>query len=159
MECRKDVAQQTIADQEAIKLVAVNRQVMEAVKIPLVLLVDIDTDQVGHHIGKTMIVIPFNPDHRDAALRIRQLANIAEKLPVFFLKAAKIQIAKNVAQQDQAAKRNRFQHLQSSFGTAYFRTQMQVRKDHRVVTRRVHTFYLTGWLLRDDEFQGQHSLW
>jgi hypothetical protein len=36
---------------------------------------------------------------------------------------------------------------------------VQVRKDHRVVTRRVHTFYLTGWLLRDDEFQGQHSLW
>jgi len=33
MECRKDVAQQTIADQEAIKLVAVNRQVMDAVKI------------------------------------------------------------------------------------------------------------------------------
>ena len=159
MECRKDVAQQTIADQEAIKLVAVNRQVMDALEIPFVLVVDIDTDQMRHHVGKTMIVITLNPDHRDAAFRIRQLANVAKKLPVFFLEPAEIEIAENIAQQDQAAKRNRFQHLQSSFGTAYFRTQMQVRKDHRVVTRRVHTFYLTGWLLRDDEFQGQHSLW
>jgi hypothetical protein len=152
VECRKDIAQQTIADQEAIKLVAVNRQVMDAVKIPFILLIDIDTDQVGHHVGKAMIVIPLNPNHRDAALRIRQLANIAEKLPVFFLKTTEIQIAENIAQQDQAAKRNRFQHLQSSFGTAYLRTQVQVRKDHRVVTRRVHTFYLTGCLLRHDEF-------
>ena len=159
MECRKDVAQQTIADQKAIELVAMNRQVTDAVKIPFILLIDIDAHQVGHHVGKTMIVIPLNPDYCDPAFWIRQFANIAEKLPVFFLKAAEIQIAENISQQDQAAKRNRFQHLQSSFGTAYFRTQMQVRKDHRVVTRRVHTFYLTGWLLRDDEFQGQHSLW
>jgi hypothetical protein len=159
MKCRKDVAQQTIADQEAIELVAVNRQMMDAGKIPFVLLVDVDAHQMRHHVGKTMIVIPLNPDYCDPAFRIRQLANVAEKLPVFFLKAAEIQIAENIAQQDQAAKRNRFQHLQSSLGTAYLRTQVQVRKDHRVVTRRVHTFYLTGWLLRDDEFQGQHSLW
>ena len=159
MECRKDVAQQTIADQEAIKLVAVNRQVMDALEIPFILLVDIDTDQMRHHVGKTMIVITLNPDHRDAAFRIRQLANVTEKLPVFFLKAAEIQIAENIAQQNQAAKRNRFQHLQSSFGTAYFRTQMQVRKDHRVVTRRVHTLHLTRCLLRHDEFPLRHSLW
>jgi hypothetical protein len=159
MECGKDVAQQTIADQEAIELMAVNREMPDAVKIPFVLLIDIDTDQMGHHVRKTMIVIPLNPDHRDPAFRIRQLPNVTEKLPVFFLKAAKIQIAENIAQQDQAVKRNRFQHLQSSLGTAYLRTEMQVRKDHRVVTRRVHTFYLTGCLLRDDEFQLRHPLW
>jgi hypothetical protein len=28
--------------------------------------------------------------------------------------------------------------VHSSLGTADFRTQMQIRKDHRVVTRRVH---------------------
>jgi ABC-type antimicrobial peptide transport system ATPase subunit len=108
-------------------LVAVNRQVMDAVEIPFVLLIDIDADQMGHHVGKTMVVIPFYPDHRDPTFRIRQLANVAEKLPVFFFKAAEIQIAENIAQQDQAVKRNRFQHLQSSLGTAYLRTQMQVR--------------------------------
>jgi hypothetical protein len=153
MECGKDVAQQTIADQEAIKLVAVNRQVMNAVKIPFILLIDIDAHQVGHYVGKAMIMIPLNPDHRDPALRIRQLANITEKLPVFFLKATEIQIAENIPEQDQAAKRNRFQHLQSSLGTAYLRTKMQVRKDYRVVTRRVHVFYWTGCLLRHDEFR------
>ena len=159
MECRKDAAQQTIADQEAIKLMTVYRQMMDAVKIPFVLLIDINADQMGHHVGKTMIVIPLNPDHRDPAFRIRQLANATEKLPVFFLKAAEIQIAENIAQQDQAVKRNRFQHLQSSLSTAYLRTQVQVRKDHRVVTRRVHTFHLTGCLLREDEFQLQNAPW
>lgn len=98
MECRKDVAQQSIADQEAIKLMAVNRQLTDAVKIPFVLLVDIDTDQVGHHVGQTMVVIPLNPNHRDAAFRIRELADVTKKLPVFFLKAAEIQIAENIAQ-------------------------------------------------------------
>ncbi len=54
MECRKDAAQQTIADQEAIKLMTVYRQMMDAVKIPFVLLIDINADQMGHHVGKTM---------------------------------------------------------------------------------------------------------
>src|SRR5436305_325589 len=102
MEGGKDVAQQSIADQEAIKLVAVNRQVVDALEIPFVLLVDINTDQMRHHVGKTMIVIPFNPDHRDPAFRIRELADVTEKLPVFFFKAAKIQVAENVPEQDQA---------------------------------------------------------
>ena len=104
MECRKDVAQQTIADQEAVELVSMNRQMMDAVKIPFILLVNINTDQVGHHVRKTMIVISLNPNHRDSAFRIRQLANVAKKLPVFFLEPAEIEIAENIAQQDQAAK-------------------------------------------------------
>ena len=123
---------------------SVNREVMNAVQIPFILLIDIDTDQMGHHVGKAMIVIPFYPDHRDPALRIGQLANVAEKLPVFFLKPAEIQITENIAQQNQAVKRHRLQHLQSSLGTAYFRTEMQVRKYYRVVARRVHSFYWTG---------------
>ena len=159
MECRKDVAQQAIADQEAIKLVTVNGQMMNAVKIPFVLLIDVNTDQMGHDVRKAKIGIPLDPDHRDPAFRIGQLADVTEKLPMFFFKTAEIEIAKNVAQQDQAAERNCFQHLQSSLGTAYLRTQMQVRKDHRVVTRRAHTFYLTRCLLRHDEFQLQHPLW
>ena len=100
MECRKDVAQQTIADQEAIELMPVNRQMMDAVKIPFILLVDVNADQMGHHVGKTMIVISLNPNHRDSAFRIRQLANVAEKLPVFFLEPAEIEIAENIAQQN-----------------------------------------------------------
>ena len=76
MECRKDVAQQTIADQKAIELVAMNRQVTDAVKIPFILLVDVDADQMRHHVGQTKIVIPLNPNHCDPAFRIRQLANV-----------------------------------------------------------------------------------
>ena len=100
MECSKDVAQQTVADQKVVELVPMNRQVMDALKIPFVLLVNINTDQVGHHVTKTVIVIPLNPNHRDAAFRIRQLANVAEKLPVFFLEPAEIEIAENIAQQN-----------------------------------------------------------
>ena len=107
MECRKDVAQQTIADQKAIELVAMNRQVTDAVKIPFILLVDVNADQMRHHVGQTMIVIPLNPNHCDSTFRIRQLTNVTEKLPVFLLKAAEIQVAENIAQQDQAVKRNR----------------------------------------------------
>ena len=97
MECRKDVAQQTIADQEAVELVSMNGQVMDALKIPFILLVNINTDKVGHHVRKTMIVITLNPNHRDAAFRIRQLANVTEKLPVFFLEPAEIEITENIA--------------------------------------------------------------
>jgi hypothetical protein len=138
---------------------AVNREMMDAAKIPFVLLIDIDAHQMGHHVRKAMIVIPLNPDHRNSAFRIRQLADVAEKLPVFFLKPAEIQIAENIAQQNQAVKRHRFQHLQSSLGTAYLRTQVQVRKDYRVITRRVHSFYWTVCLLRHDEFQLRNPLW
>ena len=100
MECCEDVAQQAVVDQETVELVSMNRQMMDAVKIPFILLVNINTDQVGHHVTKTAIVIPLNPNHRDATFRIRQLANVAEKLPVFFLEPAEIEIAENIAQQN-----------------------------------------------------------
>lgn len=57
---------------------------------------------------------------------------------MFFLEAPEIEIAEDVAQQDETAKGDPLQHVQSGFGTADFRTQVQVRKDHRVVARRRH---------------------
>ncbi len=57
---------------------------------------------------------------------------------MFFLKAAEIQVTEDIAQQNEPSEGKPFQRVQSSFGTADFRTQVQVRKDHRVMTRRVH---------------------
>lgn len=100
---------------------AVNSQVSNAAVIPLVLLVHLNSHQVRHNVGKSIIVVALDPHDFHAPLRIRELSDIAEETPVFFLKAPKVEIAENIAEENKAAKRDRPQHPQGSFGTAHFR--------------------------------------
>jgi len=86
------------------------------------------------------VVITLNPNYFHITLGTRQFSDIAEKVPMFLLQAAEVQVAEDIAQEDKAAKGESLQHVHSSLGTADFRTQVQVRKDHRVVIRRVHAY-------------------
>jgi hypothetical protein len=86
---------------------AMDCQVADTPITPLILLVNFDTYQVRHHLGKSMVVIALYPHDLHVTLGIGKLANVAEELPVFFLEAAEIQITKNIAEQDQAAEGGR----------------------------------------------------
>jgi hypothetical protein len=105
---------------------AMNGQVSKSGVIPLVLLVDLNPDQVRHYLGKPVVMVPLDPYDLHPPFGIREFSDVAEEMPVFFLEAAKIEIAKNIPEKDEATKGNRPQHLQGSLGTAHFRPQVQV---------------------------------
>lgn len=67
-------------------------------------------------------MVALDPHHLYASLRIGKLADVAEELPVFLLQTPEIEVAEDVAQQDEAAKGDPLQHFQRSFRTADFRT-------------------------------------
>ena len=83
-------------------------------------------------------MVPFHPNHFDVALGVRKFADVSQELPVFLGEPAKIQVGKNVAQQDEAAKPTLPQHGRSIVSAAEVRTEMQVGEDERVVERRTH---------------------
>ena len=82
---------------ESVELVAVDRDVAEAAVLPRVVLINADANQVRHDVGKSMVVIAFNPHDFDVALGIREFANVTEKLPVVFGEAGEVQVCKNVS--------------------------------------------------------------
>jgi hypothetical protein len=71
-------------------------------------LVNAHAHQVRHDVGEAVVVIAFHPHDFDIALGIRQLADVAEKLPVVFGQAGEVKIGENVAQQNQPLKRFSF---------------------------------------------------
>jgi len=92
------VAQRKVVHYEAVELVPVNRQVTPAAKFPAILLENFDPDQVRHDFGQPLVMVAFHPNHLDIAPGIRELADVAKKLPVFFFQTTKVQIAENVPQ-------------------------------------------------------------
>src|ERR1700693_6649373 len=104
MKKRSDVAQQQIVDRKAVKLVAVDGDMAVACRLPLVLLVDFYADQVRHDVAQPATVVPLDPNYFNAALGIGKFADVAEEFPVGLGEAAKVEVRKNVAQQDQAPK-------------------------------------------------------
>ena len=121
---------------------AVNRQMAQALILPHILLIHLDTHQVGHDICQAMVVIALHPYHFHLALGIGEFANVAEKFPVLFGKAAEIQIGENIAQQNQSAKTVPPQHAPGVIGAAYVRPEVQVGEDERVANGRTHHFNL-----------------
>src|SRR5438128_2949871 len=107
----------------------VDSQVTNSRILPTVFLIDIYSDQVGHHFSESTIVVSFYPHHLDLTLRIGELTNVSQELPVFFLEPAKIQVRKNVTQQDQSPERTLLQHTQGITRAADFRAEVKVRED------------------------------
>src|SRR5947207_14203046 len=113
-----------------------NSKMANTIKLPRILLIDTNSHQMRHHPREPVVVIAFHPNHFNLTPRVRQFANVAQKLPVFFFQAAEIQVRKNVAQQNKSIERSRLQHSQGRWRTAHFRAEMQVRnndgigKDH-----------------------------
>jgi hypothetical protein len=86
-------------------------QVADAAVIPLVFLVYLDSNQVRHYVRQAVVMVSLDPDNLHTPFGIRELSDIAQETPVFFLEAAKIQIAKNVSQENEAAEGNRLKRL------------------------------------------------
>src|SRR5258708_3294699 len=84
IERRSQPAEAQIVYLETVELMAVDCDVTQSIELPDVILIDADADQVRHDVGKSVVVIAFDPDNLDVALGIRELANVAEKLPVIF---------------------------------------------------------------------------
>jgi hypothetical protein len=130
--------QQVLAD-EAIELMPVHRQVTLALVLPHVALIDRHADQVGHQVGQPVVVVALHPDNFNTALGIGELTNVRKKPPMLAGKPAKIQVRKNISQQDQPAKAVRLQYIQGILCTAHLRAQVDVRQDQRVVANVAHT--------------------
>ncbi len=111
-------AEQQIAADEAVKLVAVDGEMTLAGILPHVALVDRNADQVRHQLRQPMVVVAFDPDHLHAAARVGEFTDVAEELPVVAGEAAEVQIRKDIAQQHQAAEAITFQHRHRIPGTA-----------------------------------------
>jgi hypothetical protein len=107
--------------------------------LPAITLVNPYADQMRHDVGEAVVVIAFNPHHFNLAFRIRELANVAEKLPVVFCQTRKIEISENIAEKDQSLKAIVLQHPRRFPRMTRLCTEVQVGKDQRVVHGQIHT--------------------
>jgi len=123
---------------KSVELVAMNRDVPQAAVFPRVMLIHANPHQVRHDIRQPVIVIAFHPDNFNVALGVRKLANVAEKLPVIFRKAGKIEIGKNVAQQNHPLKAVLLEYARGLARITGLCSQMQIGKDQRVVPVQIH---------------------
>jgi len=126
------MAQQQIVDDEAIELMPMHGNVLLPAVVPRVFLENLHAHQVRHHIGEAEIVIPFHPNHFHTAFRIRKLADIPEKLPVFFLESAEIEVGKDVAEQNQPPEGFTLQHSDRLARMAHIRAKMHVGQDQGI---------------------------
>ena len=136
------LAEPHIINLKAIELMAVNCEVAQTGALPFIVLVNANAHQVRHNIRQPVIVIAFHPHDFDIAFGVRKLADVAEKLPVLFGEAGKVEVGKNIAQQDQPLKTVFLQHPRGFARVAGFRTQVQVGKDQRVVDMQIHNLVL-----------------
>jgi len=146
-------AEPSILFDEAVELVPMHGEMTLTLILPHVTLVDRNTDQVGHQVRETSIMIALHPDHFDLTLRIGKLANIRQKLPVLAGEAAKIEIGKNIAQQHQAPIAMRLQHVERILRPAQFGPKMNVRQDQRVVRVAIHALVMRHFSALYDERQ------
>ena len=70
---------------------------------------------------------------------------------MFFGQAGKIQVGKDVAQQDQPLEAVFLEHARGFARTTRLCTQVQVGKDQRVVARQIHTLVVAGECYEVDE--------
>ena len=135
-----DLAEEAVVDDEAVELVSVDGDVALAFVFPDELLVDRDADQVRHDFRESMIVVPFDPHDLNAAFRVRQLANVREEFPVALGEAAEVEIAEDVAEEDEATEAQALKKLERFARATHLRSEMQIGEDHRIYSRRgLHT--------------------
>ena len=114
---------------EAIELVAVHREVPLAFVFPNVALVDGNADQVRHQIGEASVVVALDPNHFHLTLWIRKFADVRKELPVLAGQAAKVEIGKNIAQQNQSLVAICLQHVERVLCPTHFGPEVDVRQD------------------------------
>jgi hypothetical protein len=118
---------------------AVNSDVEKPCVLPGVTLVNPHAHQMRHDVSEAVVVISFHPDHFNVAFGIRELADVAQKLPVIFRQAGEIEIGEDIAQKDQPLESAILQHARGFARMARLCTKVQVGKDQRVVHGQIHT--------------------
>jgi hypothetical protein len=121
-----------IPDGEAVKLVAVDRQVALAGIVPRVFLIDRDAHQVRHDFREAVVMIALDPDDFNLMPRVGELADEAEKLPVLAGEAAEVQVGEDIAQQDEPAEMRRLQELKGVRSAAHLRPEVEIGNDDGV---------------------------
>ncbi len=104
-----------------------------------------------HDVGETVVVVSFDPYDFDVALGIREFADRAEKLPVFFLEASEVQVGKDVAKENETTEGSLLQHAGRIAGTTHLRAKMHVREDQRVIDLAVPCTNSGAVVLQGDE--------
>lgn len=127
-----------IPDGEAVKLVAVDRQMTLACVVPRVFLINRDADQMRHHFREPMIVIAFHPDDFRAVPRVGEFTDEAEKFPMLTGEAAEVKVGEDIAQQDEPAETRRLKELERVRCPAYLGPQVEVGNDDGVNMRFHH---------------------
>ena len=117
---------------EAIKLMSVHGEMALAFVQPYITLIHRHTDNVRHEIREAMVMIAFHPDDLDPAFGIGELADIGEEFPMLAGQATEVEIGKNIAEQDEAAKAMRLQNVQGILGAAKLRPQVDIGHNQRV---------------------------
>lgn len=136
---------------ETIELMTVHRQMPLTLVLPHVALVYRDADQVRHQVGEAGVVVAFDPHHFHLALRIGKLADVGEELPVFAGQAAKVEVGKDVAQQNQPSIAVCLQHVERVLRPAQFGPEVDVRQNQRVVRRPNHALIMQHSQREHDE--------
>jgi len=135
-------AHKSVGHVKPIKLVAMDGQMALAAVFPCVFLIDRYAHQVRHDFSESVVMISFDPDDLDAMAWIGEFADVSEELPVLLGEATKIQVGKDIAQQNQPLKVDRLQKSKRSARLADVGTQVQVRDDNRVKAISLHAPYL-----------------
>jgi len=141
---RPKSAEPQVVHLESIKLMAVNRHMPQSAVHPAICLIHTHAHQMGHDVRQSVVMVSFHPHHFNAAFRIRELADESQEFPVFFFQAGKIEVGKNVAQQDQPLKPAVLQDQRGLAGMTRLRPQVQIREDQRVADRQIHTSVLAA---------------
>ena len=136
---------------EAVKLMAVHRQVPLTLVLPNVALVDGNADEMRHQVREASIVIAFDPNHFHLTLWIGKFADVGKELPVFAGQATKVEIGKNIAQQNQPSIAVRLQHVERVLRPAHFGPEVDVRQNQRVVRRPNHALVMQHSQREHDE--------
>ena len=105
---------------------------------PAVLLINPHSHQVRHDVGKAVVVVALDPHDFNVALGVRELADIAEKLPVLFGQPGKVEIGEDIAKKNQPLEAVLLEHARGFACVAGLCTQVQVREDQRVVAMQIH---------------------
>jgi hypothetical protein len=129
---------------KAIKLVPVDGHVPQSLILPEVVLINPHAHQVRHDVGQAVIVVALDPHDFDITLGVRELADIAEKLPVFLGQPGKVEIGEDVAKKNQSPEAVLLEHASGFARVAGLCTQVQVREDQRVVHVQIHTIVLAA---------------
>ena len=137
-----NLAQESVGHGKPVKLVAMDGEVAFAGVFPGIFLIDRHPHQVRHDFSKPVVVVSLDPDDLYTVAWIGEFADVPQELPVLLGKAAKIQVGKDIAQQNQPLEMDRLQESQRSARLADVGTQVQVRDDNRVKAISLHAPYL-----------------